>query len=828
MQIYSSALSHNSILYIFIIAVFTVFLSSCDTTRRLADDEYLLKSNDIDIKNRGVRESEISGLIRPRTNKKIVGLIPFNLFIWNLYDSDKLEKRNEKKRAKLDRKNEKRREKGKSEKEFKPVLGYRIKNNVGEAPVLLDSNLAQSTAQNMQRYLKNNGFFNGEVSFEVDFHKRKQKAEVTYVVNPKQPYTIERVSYDIKDTAIIKDVRAAIQGTLLRGGENFRITDVDKERGRLTKAMRDMGYYYFNQNFITYEVDSTLGNRRVHVKQIINNPVERERRRGREDTLIVQQHEKYTIQNVYIDPYYSTELETNFDDTLMTDDGYIIVNKRRLLFNHGVITRAVFINPGDRYSQSNREYTHNRLSALNNFRFINIRFEEVTGDSAMLNCYINLTPVVKLAAGAELEGTNTGGNLGLSGNLNYTNRNTFGSAEILNIRLRGGLEAQQTNVPDQEIQDRSTLGVSLFNTIEYGIESSLTVPTLVLPSKVKGDRIPRYNRPTTSVNLAFNHQNRPDFTRNFLNASISYSWSKVDEVSTDFTIHPMSVSLIGIDKRPFFERRLEELNNRFLTNTFSNHFILGTKFNVTRSNQLTRRRTNHYLNRFFLETAGNGLSAAYRLAGAEKVEDEYYKVGNIRFAQFVKASNDLRLYRKLTDGSNMVYRLYTGVGVPFGNLNVLPFDKSFFVGGANDIRAWQARTLGPGSSVPEAGSGLNRVGDILLEANVEYRAKLTNMFELALFTDVGNIWLFDGPDVDPDAVFAFDRFINEFAIGSGFGLRFDFTFVLIRLDLGFQIRDPALPEGERWVFQSKDTYNQTASQDYSLRQTLNFGIGYPF
>lgn len=821
-------MSHTHAIKILFIILLGTFISSCNLSRRLADDEYLLTSNDIKIEGKGVKDSEVNGLIRPRTNKKIVGLIPFNLFVWNLFDADKLEKKNERRRQKLEKKNEKRREKGKKEKEFKPVLGYRIKNDVGEEPVLLDSNLAQTTAQNMTRYLKNNGFFNGEVTFEVKLKEKKQKAEVRYILNPRQPYTIKQVSYDIQDTQLIPDVRKAIQGTLLKSGENFRITDVDKERSRLTKAMRDMGYYNFNQNFITYEVDSTLGNRKVQVKQIINNPVRRKKRQGQEDTLIVQKHTKYTIQNVYIDPYYSTEFETDFDDTLMMPEGYILVNQKRMLFQPNVITRAIFINPGDKYSQSSREYTYSRLSALNNFRFINIRFEEVSGDSAGLNCYINLTPVIKQAAGAELEGTNTGGNLGISGNLNYTNRNTFGSAEIFNVRLRGGLEAQQTNVPDREQEDRNTLGVNLFNTIEYGLETSLTVPSLVIPSRFKGEKVPRYNRPTTSVNFTFNHQNRPDFTRNFLNGSYAYSWTKADRVQTDFTLHPISISLIGIDKRPFFERRLEELNNQFLTNTFSNHLIVGTKFNVTHSNQKSKKRLNHYWNRSFIETAGNALAGAYSLSGAQKIDDNYYETGSIRFAQFIKVVNDLRLYRNLTDGTQMVYRLYTGVGVPFGNLNVLPFDKSFFVGGANDIRAWTARTLGPGSSVAETGSGLNRVGDIILEANVEYRAKLTNIFELALFTDVGNIWLFDSPDVDPESVFSLDRFYNEFAVGSGIGVRFDFTFVIVRVDLGFQIRDPALPQDERWIFQKKDIYNESAAQDYSLRQTLNFGIGYPF
>lgn len=802
--------------------------TGCNLTRRLGDDEYLLTSNEIEIEGRGVKESEVSGLMRPRTNKKIVGLIPFNLFVWNLFDAEKLEKKNARKREKLEKRNKKRSAKGKKEKDFKPVLGYRIKNNVGEEPVLLDSNLAATTAQNMTRYLKNNGFFNGEVNYKVKHKEKKQKAQVTYIIKPGRPYRIKKVTYDIQDTNLIKDARKAVQGTLLKSGENFRITDVDKERGRLSKAMKDLGYYNFNQNFITYEVDSTIGDRQVHVKQIINSPVKREKRSGKDDTLIVQRHTKYTIKNVYIDPYYSTEFETDFDDTLMMDGGYIMVNQQRLLFSPKVISRAIFINPGDKYSQTNREYTYSRLSALNNFRFINIRYEEVSGDSAGLNCYINLTPVVKLAAGAELEGTNTGGNLGISGNLNYTNRNTFGSAEIFNVRLRGGLEAQQTNVPDSEQEDRSTLGVNLFNTIEYGVETSLTVPSLVLPSRIKGEKVPKYNRPTTSVNFTFNHQNRPDFTRNFLNASYAYSWTKTDKIKTDFTLHPISISLIGIDKRPFFERRLEELNNQFLTNTFSNHLIVGTKFNVTRSNQGSKRRVNHYWNRSYIETAGNGLSAAYRLSGAERIDDNHYETGSIRFAQFVKIANDLRLYRNLTDGSQMVYRLYTGAGLPFGNLNVLPFDKSFFVGGANDIRAWTARTLGPGSSVPDAGSGLNRVGDIILEANVEYRAKLTGIFELALFTDVGNIWLFDGPDVDPAGVFELNRFYNEFAVGSGVGVRFDFTFVIVRVDLGFQMRDPALPQGERWVFQKKDIYNETAARDYSLRQTLNFGIGYPF
>ncbi|NEQ50438.1 MAG: BamA/TamA family outer membrane protein, partial [Leptolyngbya sp. SIO3F4] len=680
-------------------------------------------------------------------------------------------------------------------------------------------------------YLFNHGYFNNTVSSQVEYLRRK-RARVTYTMQAGRPYLLDDVRYSLEDYTLLDAVSKATKGTLLKPGQNFDLDKIDEERVRVTKAMRNQGYYDFTKEFLIYEADTTNEPFRVDIKELVENPTEFRTTAQGNDTIVETKHLAYTIRNVYVNAAYSTRYENFLEDTLQAF-GIVFTNQSQMRHNPKILAKSIFVKAGDLYRQEAQEYTYRRLSALQNFKYISINYEKIEGTQE-LNCFINLSPSLGQSFAVEGEGTNTGGNLGVSGNLNYAHKNLFKGTELLAVKLFGGVEAQQTinsevTGESSEGEQINIAGVNIFNTFEYGAETSLNISELLIPKKIYTFKIPKYDNPKTIFAVQYNFQNRPDYARQLSNASIAYRWSASNtKNSNDYSFYPINFSVIRIEKDTAFERRLEEINNPFYTSAYDDHLILGVKFDHAWSNQKTRGNDNFIYNRASLETSGNGLSMLMGVLGEERDDQGSYQLFNIRYAQYLRLANDIRLYRKLNQDARIVYRAYAGIGLPYGNLDVMPLNRSFFAGGANDIRAWNARSLGPGSLTDIQKQGIDQVGDILIEGNIEYRYRFTKTFEGALFTDVGNIWLLDREDQDEEAEFQLDRFYNELAVGSGIGFRFDFSFLLLRFDWGFQIKDPALPEGERWIFQSKDQYNAENASDYRLRSTFNLGIGYPF
>lgn len=802
-------------------------------TKNLQEGEYLLVKNKFQIESEGrIEESNLQEVVRQKPNRKIFFVLRFHLGMYNLFSPTKIEKRNERKSERLARKNEKREAKGKEPKEFKPVLSDRLRNTVGEPPTIYDSILTQRSTELLHTHLFNRGYFNNEVTFTVTRKPRRKRIYITYHVKAGRPYRVKDVRYSIDDYELLNDVKEATKGTLLRPGDNFNLETIDKERARLTKSMRNQGFYDFGQEYVIYEVDTTNNAYRADIKEFIEDPVVYGTTASGKDTTLLGKHTKYTIRQVYVNAAYSSQYENNVSDTLLSY-GIIFTNVTQLRHNPKTIAKNIFVKSGDIYKQEAQEYTYQRLSSLKNFRFINIAYVKVEGTS-QLDCYINLTPTLNQSASVETEGTNTGGNLGVSGNLNYTHRNIFGGAELLQVKVRGGFEAQQTSntavVEGSDDEEFGIGGVNIFNTFEYGAETSLNIPELLIPKRLYGFTLPKYNNPKTTFSLSYNFQNRPDYARQLSNAAFSYHWSGVTKHSNDYIFLPFNFSIIQIDRDSAFDARLEAINNPFYTSAYQDHLILGSKFSHFWSNkgESAEREDNFTLNRVTIELAGNALTTAMNVLGETRDSEGSFQFLGIRYAQYVRVDNDIRFHQKLNRNTKMVYRFYGGIGLPYDNLNVLPLNRSFFVGGANDIRAWLARALGPGSLSDADKQSIDQVGDILLEGNLEYRYKITQTVEGALFADAGNIWLLDRDDQDEEAEFRVDRFYREIALGLGLGLRFDFSFLLLRFDYGLQVHDPSLDQGERWLFQPKDLYNEANTDNYRWQGTFNLGIGYPF
>ncbi|MGD1845202.1 MAG: BamA/TamA family outer membrane protein [Salibacteraceae bacterium] len=524
-------------------------------------------------------------------------------------------------------------------------------------------------------------------------------------------------------------------------------------------------------------------------------------------------------------------------DTLEVE-GYSFVYSQSPRFRPEVILKAVFLREGERYSLTNHQLTNRRLAELRTFKFINIRYERV-GEN-QLDCIIRLTPSPRQAVTLEAEGTNQQGNLGIAGSAIYLNKNSFKGAEALEFRLKGGLEAQQIANDDEPLPEddantdegtveRTVEEFTPFNTIEIGSEIKLAIPDLFLAKRYLTKLA--YTQPRTEINVVYNFQNRPTFSRTI--AEINYGWKLNYKDFHSFSIYPVDISLIQISADDDFRALLDALNNSQLSASYNDHFIPAGRFQYTYNNYNPNKpRSNTWYLRPRLELAGFSLYQAFRLAGAE-TEDGSYRIDNIRFANYFKVDLEVKRKVSFTRTTEFVYRTFTGLGNPVDNLDVLPFEKSYFGGGANFMRAWRARSLGPGALPDTLRTGIDKIGEVQLEGNIEYRFDIIELLEGAAFVDIGNIWnLNENPDL-PGAEIRSDRFYNELAIGTGLGVRFDFSFFILRIDGAIQMKDPSFPRGERWVFQSKDQLNAMRNErgfaPYQFPQgSINLGIGYPF
>ncbi len=822
-------------------AVLVILLGTmgCNPTKRLADDEYLLRKNKYQyVENpSGVDEEEMKTTVRLRPNRKLLGLFRFYLWAWNVPNPDKFEERNDKRRKKLAIKNEKRLAKGKEPKELKP-FGSWWRETVGEAPVVYDSTLVGRSIAQLEAYLVKHGYFDAVVDTTIAFDDSRQMATVTYLIDAGNPYIIDSLTFEIPD-ARLKSYLAESRSikTSVEEGNRFDLDKLDEERERLTTYFRNLGYYDFNKSLIYFDVDSTLPGYNLHVVQgIYPRKVPYE---GDPDSMVVKPYKRYFIRDIHIvDQSLSGRADELAGDTVYLP-GYTIVDRDQLGVKHKILAQNVLFRANDLYRLDRVTSTYRRLSTLPIVAATRIDFLPSTDrlDNDSLDATIRLIPSKKQGLTAEWSGTNQGGYLGVSGAVGYRNKNAFGGAETFDFRIAGGVEAQriltldEATTSDLEVANRFS-----FNTVEIGPEISVTFPKFLLP--IRAERFAKSANPRTQLLANLSYQSRPDYERTRSFSSISYQWS--ESAAKQWVVSPLEFSLIKINPSEAFRRRLEEIGDPFLINTYQDHFIQSSRVVYTLNTQRSERPgRNFFFYRGSGETAGSLMRGLFQMSDAPTDESGRYEILGIPFAHYLKTTHDVRYYLNHNEKMSTVFRLSGGIGKPLKNLKVLPFEKSFFGGGANGIRAWQARTLGPGS-YRDFSRNYDKIGDILIEFNVEYRFDLLDILEGALFVDGGNIWTLNPEPSRPGADFSFDRFVEEIAIGVGPGFRFDFDFFIIRLDLGLQVRDPSLDRGERWFFQPKSKYNayiRELNEDrpahdhldpYRPRWNLSLGIGYPF
>lgn len=763
--------------------------SSCNPAKHLADGEYLLVKNKVDISNphKKVSQSDVASLIAQKPNDKLFGIFQFKL--WVHYSFDK---------------------------------GW-LHRELGQPPAKLDLSLVKESRKRISQYLNNTGFFYSAVDTSIT-RKSNKKAKVTYNVTLAEPYRYEEIDYEISNSVIKELALKDTANSLLDKGSIYDAYTLDDERDRITDHLRDNGYYDFTKNHIFYEIDSTKGRRQMDLfPNIKDKPVYT----GSEyDLDTVAKHRRYKINRIYVYPDFKAHLS----DTLVYDTMKFIARSRddskkiqyRLLYspplkiNPTIISQSLFIEKDDYYRISRVRKTNRRLNDLSIFRFVDIQFDRLpdtssgNGAHGFLDCSIHLSRAPVHSYSVELQGTNSGGDLGIVTYLVYRNKNIFRGAETFTLRIKGAVEAQKYTATAGEDEIET---LPFFNTYESGVDASVRFPKFLLP--VPQERFSKTYQPTTTIKLGYNYQDRPDYKRFLTNIAFGYEWQETKYKQHE--LFPADISLISMNPTPAFDSLLISLGNPILISQYTDHLITALRYSFIFNNQDINRERNFIYLRATVETSGNILNTIQQTGGVKENEEGYRTLFNIRYSQYVRPNVELRYYFLMKNQTSLVFRTYTGLGIPYGNSESLPFEKGYFAGGANGMRGWQLRSLGPGSY---SGTTLQveRAGDVQVEGNIEYRFPIYDVLNGALFTDIGNIWLLREDETFPGGKFNFDDFHSELAVDGGLGFRLDFNFFVIRFDAAHKLKDPSRPAGDRWILNNLKW------------KTIvwNLGIGYPF
>jgi len=785
----------NTSAFIFTLLLATVFLSSCSVNKLLKPGENLLIKNSVALngKNPGISTDELLTIARPKPNQKFLGLARAKLYSYKLGT------------------------RGREDSKFRTWL----RDKVGERPSLYDSLAAIQSAREMELYLNKVGYFYSDVEFKTS-RVREKKVKVEYLITPAQPYRLNSVIYAIDDSLMLGFIRNSKSEPKVAKGAVYNAFAMDDERDRITNILQNNGYYYFNRDFIYFEIDSNSLNHDMTVKiKVKQNQIASVEEPWKIESV---PHKRYFIRDVYIRPNfdpiaasslaYDTLCIPSFDKkgTKLPGDYYVLYQPEDHI-HPKTITQSVFLKPGDPFRQTDISKTRSRAAELGVFSYTNIRFKPVPGESeklkGLLDCSIDLSKRKVHSFTIETEATNSGGRPGIGLTFTYSNTNIFRGAETFNLKARGGLEAQKIFGDDADYVE----GTPFFNTIETGIEASIIFPRFLIP--VSQDRFPKYFRPKTNLSFGVGYEDRPEYERWLTNLAFGYTWKESERKLHQ--IYPFDWSLVNVSLSPEFEQELEDEPNDQIKYQYTDNLITALRYSFTYNTQDIRKIQNFFYFRGNLETAGNILNLGSNVLGANTDSAGYYVLFGIPFAQYVKIDGDFRFFNVITRNSSVAYRFFLGTGIPYGNAVVLPLEKGFYGGGANGMRGWPYRLLGPGS-YSNSDDYFDRMGDVQLEGNIEFRFPVYSFIKSALFADFGNIWLLKDTESYPGGDFQFDRFYKEFAIDIGLGLRLDFNFFIMRVDFAIPLRDPSQPDGDRWVM------DQWQFNDF----IVNFGIGYPF
>jgi len=792
-----------------------LLLSSCLGTRYLDEGEYLLYKQDIKSTDQ-LDEADLEDFYRQEPNRKLP-LIPFAPFVWlyhigqDLYDEDELEEEKQEtiekfdeKIAEADKEKKIKRLERRKEKKVTKIERKLEEGNLlmrwGEPLAVYDSSLARITREQMENYLHTKGYFNGSVDHEVEIDG--QQLTSIYTINEEQPYIIDTVTYRTQDSAIHRLLKENYEERLIEEGQVYDQEKLSQERERIETLLKNYGFFDFSRQYVEYRVDSTVNDKEVAISTVIREPA----KRGYHKQFVIDSIIFVTDADIQDSRFSAQRRSRLYND--------VIYRYYEYRYNKKILSRRIFIHPDSLYSLEKTLQTQRQLSNLDVFKFININYD-TTGNSFVARIFAS--PLKKYQTSNEV-GLNV--SQGLPGpfvNSSLKVRNVFGGLEIMELSARAGIEG----VPPPAGAE----GEGAYRSVEAGGNLSLSFPQFIFPLPNDWKSELGALNPRTRLQTGYNYTDRREYIRTNFNTSLSYNWQKEQFVS--YTLTPIDINLI--DSRnlsPRFDSLLnqqEELGIP-LRRTFEPSFVSSisflTTFNFGQYGDYTGEESSSFL-KLFAESGGT----IFNFIDPEIVTNQ-----GLEYFKFLKASADFRQNYPISRSTSFAYRINVGVAVPYGDTaaNVLPYEKYFFAGGSNSIRAWRPRRLGPGGAAPDSVDtdgyfvyNFEQPGEVLLEASVELRQNLFGFVNGGFFIDAGNVWrLYETSQ--PAADFDLNTFYTQIAVGSGIGLRFDFNFLILRFDYGVKVYDPARQSGERWIGQQFSWWEEIS------RGVFNIGIGYPF
>ena len=727
-------------LYIALTAL--ILLTACSATKFISDGDYLLDQVEVKSAQKDFNVSLLEPYVRQKANSKWFSLFKIPLATYSLSGTDTIRWIN------------------------------RTLKNIGEAPVVYDTVMAERSCEALRSAMSNMGYLHSEV--ELQTRRKGKKVRVTYILKPGEPYYLRNVRYDIADDSIRALLDADRQYTL-RTGAPFTVERLDAERNRITNFLLENGYYKFNKDFIHFSADSARDSREIdltlHLDKYRPNS-------NAPETL----HPRYTIGTV---SYASG------------DKGNIQLRPKVLQYNTAII-------PGTPFSANALQKTYNNFARLKAIRYTNIKFSELP-DTSVLDCDIQVSTNKPHTLSFQPEGTNTAGDLGAAASLTYENRNIFHGSELFSIELRGAFEAI-TGLEGYQNQDYE----------EYSVEAKLQFPRFVAPFLSKTFR--RRSTASSELSVAWDLQNRPEFHRRVFSTAWRYRWAEPrHHVSYRFDLLDLNYVYMPWISATFKHDYLDSVSNRnaILRYNYEDLFIMKMGFGITYNNDKLALRAN-------VETAGNLLGAFANMASFRKNDVGQHTLFNIAYAQYVKFDFDFTKQIRFDTHNDLALHGAFGIAYPYGNSTVLPFEKRYFSGGANSVRGWGVRELGPGKFKGTDGriDFINQTGDMKLDLSAEYRTFLFWKFDGAAFIDAGNIWTLRSYAEQPGGQFKISEFYKQIAVAYGVGLRLNFGYFILRFDMGMKAINPA--------YENHKEHYAFLNPDFGRDFSFHFAVGLPF
>jgi len=780
--------------YLLVITIFLILFSACSPVKYVADGDFLLDDVKLDVKNSQLKENDAKSYIRQQPNLKIFGLFRAHLRLYSLSRKDSV-KRNGRVRH----------------------LGRALRK-MGEPPVIYNSMMRIQSERQLEKYYRAKGFMNAKASSDVEF--KKKCAVVTYHVDEGVPFRIENIDFDYRgDSAIQKIVETdRFYESKLKTGMLFDSDELDAERNNMSSLLRRHGYFYFTKDYITYTADTTVGDHKVDITLELK-PFSKTRSDG---SRVDVPHTKYKIGDISVvtlDKPNVSYTEVLAYDSARTEEGILMKYLHKPFLRSSVIEDNVMFSKGELYNSMRSDFTLSKFNSLGVVRAAYINFNDKHNDANEVDCQITLSPTKMKSISANVEATTTSGDFGFGGTLGWSHHNIFHGSECLTFKISYSQEAiSGMDITDDKIRD-------------YGASVTLAIPRVLFPFLTRDFK--RRINANTELHAAFSVQ-QMGYRRDQLSLGWKYKWQR--RRFYNFEIDFLDYNLVKMeDADAFRDKYFNEHTNPILLYNYTDHQILCTGFTYTFDNMSSKRLLNKKLFKASFETGGNTFQLFSHICKFDT--DEFSgknMIFEVPYSQYVKTELEYAFNQYINEKCRIVYHAKAGVAVPYGNSDGVPFEKRFYGGGASGVRGWAVRTLGPGK-FPSTDDYLAQTGDINLLLNLEYRIKLFWKLELATFVDAGNVWTLykDKNEDQQGGEFFINEFYKQIALAGGAGLRIDFSYFLIRFDLGLKFHDPSrIQDNSQWRINhhrcDDNCNNCHVRMNWNDDFSFHFAVGYPF